>query len=98
MSRNPLVKAVKLFDQLLEAENDVMVEVVGEKALENDKLFDELYDDVKGLILEASCNVAGLSEPERADQLDAMWQEFIAERATASTNLDALPAITDLVQ
>jgi len=81
MNYNPLIKAVGLFDQLMDAENEVMVTVVGEEALRKDELFDELYGNVQDLIMESSCSVANLSGRARIARLNLIWGDFLKEHA-----------------
>lgn len=96
--RNPLIAAVELFDQLLDVKTDAMMEAVGAVALSNEKVFDQICEDVEDLVVHASCAVAELSPRARVARLNSIWRNFLKERATASANLDAPPASTDLVQ
>ena len=55
--RNPLIRAVELYDEMLDTQDAIMVAAVGQPALSDPDLFDRLHEEVTDLIDDASYSV-----------------------------------------
>ena len=77
--RNPLIRAVELYDEMLDAQDAIMVAAVGQPALSDPDLFDRLHEEVTDLIDEASYSVVSLSARARIARLNLIWKDFVRE-------------------
>jgi hypothetical protein len=80
---NHLIKAVELFDQLMEAETEIERAVRGgeEFLLIDEKLTDEIHC----LVLKSSVSGEALSRRARIARLNLIWNDFLKEHAAKMT-------------
>lgn len=76
---NLLIEAVKIYDQILSMEADIMVAVGGKGALEN--FDDALHTEVYNLIGDAWNATTKLSDRARRARLNAIWATFVKEHS-----------------
>lgn len=80
---NPLIKAVELFDQLMEAETEIERAVRGEEEF----LFinESLTDEIHMLVLKSSISGEALSRRARIARLNLIWNDFLKQHAAKMT-------------
>jgi hypothetical protein len=83
--RNPLIRAVELYDEILEAQDAIMVAAVGNPALSDPDLFDRLHEEVTDLIGASSHGVVSLSARARIARLNLIWKDFLKRHAVKKT-------------
>lgn len=78
MECNPLIEAVEVYEQLLDAQAHIMCHVGGDECLDN---FDqELCDSVQNLISSTSDAVRKLSPRVKRARLNLIWKDFVREQ------------------
>ena len=79
MSYNPLVRAVELFDRLMEAETEI------ERAVRGGEEFffidENLTHEIHRLVLKSSVSGEALSRRARIARLNLIWRDFLTEHA-----------------
>jgi len=75
---NPLIKAVELFDRLMEAETEI------ERAVRGGEEFlfidEKLTDEIHCLVLKASVSGEALSRRARIARINLIWRDFLKEQ------------------
>src|ERR1700730_8298501 len=76
---NRLIKAVELFDRLMEAETEI------ERAVRGGEEFlfidEKLTDEIHGLVLRSAVSGEALSRRARIARLNLIWKDFLKEQA-----------------
>jgi hypothetical protein len=93
--RNPLIRAVELYDEMLDAQDAIMVAAVGNAALRDSDLFDRLHEQVTDLIGDASYGVVNLSTRAKTARLNLIWKDFLREQAAIAREKVSRPVTAE---